>query len=93
MPSLQAAHAHIADTRARVLAIAFTDAKLDEVKRIGLGPGRFCELAGDQYASEYLLPNLYFHITTTYAILRMLGAPVGKADYMRFLAAQVRQEG
>ena len=28
-----------------------------------------------------------------FSILRMLGAPVGKADYMRFLAAQVRQEG
>ena len=93
VPSLEAAHAHIADTRERVLAITCTDAKLDEVKRIGLGPGRYCELAGDQYMSEYLLPNLYFHITTTYAILRMLGAPVGKADFMRYLAAQVRQDG
>ena len=93
VPSLEAAHAHIADTRARVLAIACTDAKLDEVKRIGMGPGRFCELPGDQYVSEYLMPNLYFHITTTYAILRMLGAPVGKADFMRYLAAHVRHEG
>ena len=93
VPSLEAAHAHIADTRARVLRIACPDAKLDEVKRIGMGPGRFCELPGDQYLSEYLIPNLYFHITAAYAILRMLGAPVGKADYMRYLAAHVRHEG
>ena len=93
VPSLEAAHALIADTRARVLAIGCTDAKLDEVKRIGMGAGRFCELPGEQYVSEYLLPNLYFHITTTYAILRMLGAPVGKADYMRYLAAHIRHEG
>jgi len=93
VPSLDAAHAHIADTRARVLAIDCDDAKLDETKRIGLGPGRYCELSGHEYASEYLLPNLYFHITTAYAILRMLGAPVGKNDYMRFLAAHVRQDG
>ncbi len=91
--SLEAAHAHIADTRARVLAIDCDDAKLNESKRIGLGPGRHCELSGHQYVSEYLLPNLYFHLTTTYAILRMLGAPLGKADYMRFLAPHVRQEG
>ena len=93
VPSLDAARAHIADTRARVLAIDCDDAKLDETKRIGLGPGRYCELPGHGYVSEYLLPNLYFHITTAYAILRMLGVPVGKSDYMRFLAAHVRQDG
>ncbi|MEG2942432.1 MAG: DUF1993 domain-containing protein [Thermomonas sp.] len=90
--SLEDAHALIADTRARVLAIACDDAQLDEIKRIGMGKGRYCELPGDQYASEYLLPNLYFHITAAYAILRMLGAPVGKADYMRYLAAHIRQD-
>lgn len=90
--SLADAHAHIADTRARVAAIACADAKLDEIKRIGMGKGRYCELPGHLYVSEYLLPNLYFHITTAYAILRMLGVPVGKADYMRFLADHVRQE-
>jgi hypothetical protein len=93
VPSMEAARAHIADTRARVLAIDCDDAKLDEVKRIGLGPGRYCELPGHQYASDYLLPNLYFHVTAAYAILRMLGAPLGKSDYMRFLAPLVRTEG
>lgn len=28
------------------------------------------------------LPNFYFHATTTYSILRMLGVPLGKMDYM-----------
>ena len=90
--SLEAAHEHIADTRARVLEISVNDAKLEEMKRIGMSKGRYCELPGDQYVSEYLLPNLYFHITAAYAILRMLGAPVGKSDYMRYLAAHVRQD-
>ena len=92
IPSLEAARGHIADTRARVAAIACDDARLDDIKRIGLGPGRYCELPGHGYVSEYLLPNLYFHITTSYAILRMLGAPLGKPDFMRFLADHVRQE-
>ena len=86
------ARAYIADTKARVAAVAVDDAKLDGIKRIGLGPGRYCELPARQYVSEYLLPNLYFHITTAYAILRMRGVPVGKADYMAFLAPQVRSD-
>lgn len=90
--SVELARSHIAQTRALVAGIDADDAKLDEIKRIGLGPGRYCELPGRQYASDYLLPNLYFHITTAYAILRMLAVPLGKADYMRFLAPHVRQE-
>ena len=93
VPSLEIARAHIADTRARVLAIACDDGKLEETKRIGLGGALYCELPGHGYVSEYLLPNFYFHITTTYAILRMLGVPVGKADYMRFLLPHVRSDG
>ncbi|MBN8265090.1 MAG: DUF1993 domain-containing protein [Xanthomonadales bacterium] len=93
VPSLEIARAHIADTHARVLAIACDDGKLEETKRIGLGGALYCELPGHGYVSEYLLPNFYFHITTTYAILRMLGVPVGKADYMRFLLPHVRSDG
>ncbi|GAB3751372.1 DUF1993 domain-containing protein [Lysobacter olei] len=81
----------IAGTKAMVQGIGADDSKLDETKRIGLGPGRYCELPARQYVSEYLLPNLYFHVTTAYAILRSLGVPVGKADFMTYLAPHVRQ--
>lgn len=37
---------------------------------------------GQPYLLEYLLPNLYFHITTAYAILRHNGVVVGKRDYL-----------
>lgn len=90
--SLAQARSHIAETKQRVAAIAAGDDRLDEVKRIGLGPGRYCELPGRQYVSDYLLPNLYFHVTTAYAILRKLGVPLGKADFMSFLGPHVRQE-
>ena len=33
------------------------------------------------YATEYLLPNFYFHVTVSYAILRKNGVDLGKADY------------
>jgi hypothetical protein len=90
--SIEQARAAIAQTKALVSAIAVDDAQLDRVKRIGLGPGRYCELPGHQYAADYLLPNLYFHVTTAYAILRSLGAPLGKSDYLGFLAPFVQQE-
>lgn len=39
-------------------------------------------LTGKEYVIEHALPNLYFHITTTYAILRHNGVEVGKKDYL-----------
>jgi hypothetical protein len=91
--TVELARSHIEQTRKLVSGINASDGKLDEIKRIGLGPGRYCELPARQYVSDYLLPNLYFHITTAYAILRKLGVPVGKADYMAFLASHVKVEG
>ena len=90
--SLDTARAHIAQTRKQVAAIAVDDSKLDEIKRVGLGPGQYCELPARQYLNDFVMPNLYFHITTAYAILRKLGAPVGKADFMTYLMPYVLEE-
>lgn len=37
---------------------------------------------GLYYLLDFVLPNLYFHCTTTYAILREAGVPIGKLDYI-----------
>lgn len=37
---------------------------------------------GMQFLLEHAMPNLYFHITTTYAILRHNGIEIGKRDYL-----------
>jgi uncharacterized protein len=39
------------------------------------------------------MQDLYFHIAIAYAILRMLGAPVGTTDFLRYLAPEVKLEG
>ena len=44
--------------------------------------GRDLEFTGADYLTNIVLPNLYFHITTTYAILRHNGVPLGKGDYL-----------
>jgi len=37
---------------------------------------------GLPYLLNFVLPNFYFHITTTYAILRHNGVELGKLDYL-----------
>lgn len=37
---------------------------------------------GQDYLTTFVLPNLYFHATMTYALLRREGAPLGKIDFI-----------
>ncbi len=39
-------------------------------------------LLGMDYATQHAIPNIYFHITTAYSILRHNGVDVGKKDYL-----------
>ncbi len=45
-------------------------------------PGREVTFTGASYLTGFVLPNLYFHMTAAYAILRHNGVPLGKADFM-----------
>jgi hypothetical protein len=40
------------------------------------------KFVGQEYLLGFVLPNLFFHCTTTYAILREAGAPIGKMDFI-----------
>ena len=37
---------------------------------------------GETYLKHFVLPNFYFHATTTYALLRHAGVALGKRDYL-----------
>jgi uncharacterized protein len=54
-----------------------------EARRISLkmrsGP---VEFSGIDYLLGFVLPNLYFHVTTAYNILRHNGVDVGKMDFL-----------
>ncbi|MAD76061.1 MAG: hypothetical protein CML20_14950 [Rheinheimera sp.] len=39
-------------------------------------------LDGYEFLIQHIMPNVYFHITTSYAILRHNGVDVGKKDYL-----------
>lgn len=37
---------------------------------------------GESYLKHFALPNVFFHLTTTYALLRHAGVELGKRDYL-----------
>ena len=56
--------------------------KLSEQSMIIAAGGREMPFTNQNFLLTYSLPSFYFHATTTYAILRMLGVPVGKDDFL-----------
>jgi len=39
-------------------------------------------MTGEAYLKHFVLPNLFFHATTTYALLRHNGVEIGKMDFL-----------
>ena len=39
-------------------------------------------MSAEVYLLQFVAPNLYFHISTAYALLRSNGVDVGKTDYL-----------
>ncbi|KAG6010587.1 hypothetical protein E4U21_005940 [Claviceps maximensis] len=56
--------------------------RVDETVTIGLGPGKEGKLLNRNYLSGYVIPNLFFHVTTAYNIMRKEGVVLGKLDYL-----------
>lgn len=88
--SLERAHEHIRHTKALLASCAASDSKLTETVRVDLGPNIYADMPGEAYVHEFLIPNFYFHLVTSYAILRQKGVTLGKADYMQHLVSLVR---
>ena len=57
------------------------DGKEDKVITFKLGPNEVT-FNGQEYLTGFLLPNFFFHVSMTYAILRHNGVVLGKRDYL-----------
>lgn len=61
-------------------------AKFDgaETRKVVLpvGPERTLEFTGEDFLRGFALPNFFFHVTMTYALLRQAGVELGKMDYL-----------
>ncbi len=80
----------IADLRARIAktldfvrTVQASDIDGSETRDISMKvAGQQMEFKGLPYLTQFVLPNLYFHAATAYAILRHNGLDIGKRDFM-----------
>lgn len=90
IPKYEDNEASFADLKARIQRTldflnTFKPEQFDgsEDKHIVLNFGHMkFEYSGLDYLLNHATPNVYFHVTTTYAILRHNGLDIGKKDFM-----------
>ncbi len=91
LPSLELTETSFDDIIDRAKAVSNTldnydfdemDANAGKEFEIPIGPDAKLTLTGQDYVLKFFLPNFYFHLTTTYALLRQQGVPIGKLQYM-----------
>ncbi len=58
------------------------DSAADREITFPLGPTNKGQMKGDDYLNHFILPNVYFHLTAAYAILRHCGVEIGKQDFL-----------
>lgn len=72
----------VADARTALKAIAPEDVNALEGKDMAFVMGDFrLPFTAENFLMSFSIPNLHFHATTAYDILRSKGVPVGKRDY------------
>ncbi|MBC7938849.1 MAG: DUF1993 domain-containing protein [Chitinophagaceae bacterium] len=91
MPKWDDTEASLDDLRARVrktleYVASFSPAQIDgsDAREVLLPtrqgePRRF---EGETFLKHFALPNFFFHLTTTYALLRNAGVELGKSDFL-----------
>jgi hypothetical protein len=89
-PSWPDEEATFDELRARIRkTIAFAEsvppAEIDgsDAKDVTLAiPGRELHFTGEAFLTHFALPNFFFHVAMTYALLRHGGVDLGKLDYL-----------
>ncbi|MGZ4978009.1 MAG: DUF1993 domain-containing protein [Methylobacter sp.] len=74
--------ARIDKTKTFIQSVSASQIDGSEERQVTLKFGsRELGFLGQAYLLDFVLPNFYFHITTTYSILRHNGVEIGKKDY------------
>lgn len=90
--TLAAARERIAGTRSMIAAWRDVNLKRDDAPVVlSLANGMTFDLDTAGYARDWALPQFYFHLMTAYSILRAAGVPLGKIDYVGYIARTMRQ--
>jgi hypothetical protein len=83
-PSFAELQNRISQTLALIDALSAAQLDGSAVQEIVLRPGTPKEkkLSVEDYALKYGMPQFFFHVTTSYNILRHNGVEIGKKDFM-----------
>lgn len=87
--TLAALQQRIAETLAYLATFAEADFSHAATQKVSQPRWEGKYLTGYAFLIQHVIPNLYFHITTAYAILRHNGVEVGKKDYLGALPYQL----
>ena len=84
--------AQIADTLAWLGALDAAALGADDDRPIGfdLPNGMAFFMTAATYVRDWAQPQFYFHLVAAYAVLRHMGVPLGKADYVGYMMQYLR---
>ncbi len=81
--TIAAAKAALAETAALLDEISADElVAQDDTVVLDIPNGMQFTMTAEEYVRDWSIPNFYFHLTTAYAILRMEGVELGKADFV-----------
>lgn len=69
---------------------AVLDADPDRAVGFELPNGMAFDMTALTYVRDWAQPQFYFHLVAAYSILRHMGVPLGKADYVSYMMAYLR---
>jgi hypothetical protein len=78
---LRARIARTVDYLKGIPASAFEGSEDRDIK-VPAGPDKFLDFKGLDFVQRWAIPNVFFHITASYAILRHNGVEIGKRDFI-----------
>lgn len=62
----------------------------DRALGFDLPNGMAFDMTATTYARDWAQPQFYFHLVAAYGILRHMGVPLGKADYVSYMMPYLR---
>ncbi len=69
---------------------AVLDADPDRPVSFDLPNGMAFDMTARTYVRDWAQPQFYFHLVAAYSILRHMGVPLGKADYVGYVTRYLR---
>ncbi|KAL1873594.1 hypothetical protein VTK73DRAFT_836 [Phialemonium thermophilum] len=75
--------AHLERARELVKGVPAADVEGKQDQRVQLDTALGSwDLSATEYVANFVVPNAFFHLQTSYAILRHRGVPLGKRDFL-----------